>query len=603
MAERFQLRKLWREEAGLLGYTSTEVNDYVKEQEAIYDRETEKRLELEAEKRKYEAELEAEKRKYEAEEAQKVREHELLLAQQEERRAETQIRLAEINAGIRPSDPNDPSSSPSSLESTPSNNPLARYTSVWTDVHNPQQETFDVYLKRFIDCMEFNSISPDHYCRILVSTLRGENYETYCKLHPEDKESFLALRDALLNKHQLHSIHFKQKFKSATLKPNENYTQFIERIRSYLIKWVELGKYEQSFDGMVNLMLSDQLDAQFSPKLKAFLIQQGTEGLEATLVSADRFLQANKVESHHSRDKAHTNPSPQHSKSKQERSTPYSQPLYRNTHGDHRYGHINKNKHAPSSPVNAYFATAVNDNGLTTPEPETHSPNHTPVEHADWEYDPSPLNDDDQTYNIYSLSVVNNKNQPMTVHRDEIVRIDGKPSSAEHDTGLSYPKVISDRLVNPSNYTGRHVKFQGPFPRSPTHKLPTAIVHLESTLFNGPIEAAVIKNGKIDALLGRPIVGKCTSPPVRTHSPVSIKNRLRHSPLPQTKSDLRHLLNEFRYYRKGLILDFGRIAQPLYQMLKIRDSPDLTWDDPTICTFHTLQRCLGTNSLRPQRDC
>ena len=132
---------------------------------------------------------------------------------------------------------------------------------MWIDIYDSRLEAFDVYLRRFSDCMELNNIPPEMYCRIIISTLRGEDYDTYCKLTPKDKESFTALKNALLNRHQLHASHYQKKFRSSTLRPGENYTQFAERIRSYLLKWIELGNYEQSFDDLINLLMIEQVES------------------------------------------------------------------------------------------------------------------------------------------------------------------------------------------------------------------------------------------------------------------------------------------------------------------------------------------------------
>ena len=365
MAELIQLRRSLREEAKSLNYSDEETNKFITEQLALHAANEETRRQEEEKRRSFELTL-AEQRKLEAEarrldslEEDKKRKHELAIEnkraldrekerekeleienrraldrekEREEREKEredrekerqTQIRLAEIAAGIQPSDNNDPSRSPSSFSSTTPNNPLSRHASVWTDIYDPRLEAFDVYLRRFSDCMELNNIPPEMYCRILISTLRGEDYDTYCKLTPEDKESFTALKNALLNRHQLHASHYQKKFRSSTLRPGENYTQFAERIRSYLLKWIELGNFEQSFDGLINLLMTEQVESQMPSKLKAFLIQQGIEGLLFSLQAADRFLQANKIESTHSRDKIQSHPT--HPRNQSRSGRPFSQ--------------------------------------------------------------------------------------------------------------------------------------------------------------------------------------------------------------------------------------------------------------------------------------
>ena len=89
--------------------------------------------------------------------------------------------------------------------------------------------------------MLFNNIPPDLYCRNLVQTLRGENYDIFAKLPHSDTEQYHDLKNALLKKYELHSDNYKQRFRHSALKQGETFTQLLERLKSYLDEWIDLA--------------------------------------------------------------------------------------------------------------------------------------------------------------------------------------------------------------------------------------------------------------------------------------------------------------------------------------------------------------------------
>jgi hypothetical protein len=237
MAELVQLRRLFRDEASSLGYNETETAKHVLEQLALHDKKEENRraheLAIEAAHRADEEKRRADE--FASEEAHRT--HELVLEWQRaidmEKDRQAQIKIAELAAGIRPMDPNDPANSPASYSSANSAPPPPRYASVWTDIYNPQLESFDVYLKRYTDSLALFDVPPEIHCRLLVSTLKGEDYLTYTKLPIEERESFAALNNVLLTRHELHASNYATRFRSSTLQAGETYSQFAERIKSY----------------------------------------------------------------------------------------------------------------------------------------------------------------------------------------------------------------------------------------------------------------------------------------------------------------------------------------------------------------------------------
>ena len=305
MAEAVQMRKAFKEEGIALGHNGPDLIKYIDD---MVTKEEQKRSAAEEKRAAAELALEEKRaaeraREIAAEEAQRA--HELALRAHDLNAAEAQraheIRLAEIAAGTPQGGPN---MTPNSHTSTGSASSLRANTpSVWTDLFQPQAEDFSQYLRRFEDRMSFHNVPFEDYCQALTQTLRGPDYELYTKLPLPDQGSYHALRNALLKRYELHAANYAAKFRSATLLPGESYCDLAERLRDYLLKWIDLSETSHSFEGMIDLMLTEQLGTIMPRRVKVFLAEQGVEGLSPIISAADRYLAAHRDDTQLPRDR------------------------------------------------------------------------------------------------------------------------------------------------------------------------------------------------------------------------------------------------------------------------------------------------------------
>jgi len=84
--------------------------------------------------------------------------------------------------------------------------------------------------------------------------LKGKALDVYSRLPVKDAQDYDILKDALLKRFNLTEEGFKQKFKSAKAEMGEAPTQFIARLESYLMRWIDLANVEKDFDGLMNLI-------------------------------------------------------------------------------------------------------------------------------------------------------------------------------------------------------------------------------------------------------------------------------------------------------------------------------------------------------------
>jgi len=88
--------------------------------------------------------------------------------------------------------------------------------------------------------------------------LKGKAREVYSRLPIKDAQDYEVLKDALLKRFNLTEEGYKQKFKTAKPEVNEAPGQFLARLESYLMRWIELAEVVQNFDGLKILMVKEQ---------------------------------------------------------------------------------------------------------------------------------------------------------------------------------------------------------------------------------------------------------------------------------------------------------------------------------------------------------
>ena len=591
MAELVNFRKAIREEAIALNLQGDEVYKYVQEQLERRDRELERErrdreLEIEEKRRqddlkKLELELEDREKTRQAEKEREIRQAELE-RERETRQAELEIkkletdkeiRLAEIAGRNRQLD-DPPLSPPGSLHSGFAN---GRHVPVWTDTFLPNQEQFDTYLTRFEEAMAYHDVPRESWCRNLVHTLRGDTYEVYAKLSPSDQDPYIQLKNALLNKFELNARAFQSMFRSARLEEGESIRELVDRLRKYLNKWIELANQDRTYEGLIDLILSEQLQSLMPRTVKTFLAEWGLEGLNEVIVAADRYMLAHKDEfanppshpHHHRQEKnkeeAYRHKTPKGPPTPQQRTSNFGQHRPQNPRGEPRpIGPTNPSAHekhrggpTPFFPAGAFCALTPtmhsgqdSTNGLSEQEAETPYPRYFTPEYAEHLGRPVTYEDGRHPTPPQTVSQERPRREPNTrqpallgfaaaiypggapgsgslnrTHSNstEKLKINNQLASYLFDTGCESEGIAKRAYIRDSDFTGDTVQIQSIWGHVET--LPTALVHIESAQFTGLATLAVREDLPYDVILGKKYFTPCHygSPPphasvvARTH--------------------------------------------------------------------------------------
>lgn len=146
-----------------------------------------------------------------------------------------------------------------------------------TRARGPKMTPFDErddmgsYLHRFERFAILQKWRKEDWAVYLAALLKGKALDVYARLPIEQSQDFEILKEALLKRYALTEEGYKSKFYQSKPEKGESPQQFITRIGSYLLRWVELSKVEQSFNGVMALMVREQYLSTCSKPMEMFL--------------------------------------------------------------------------------------------------------------------------------------------------------------------------------------------------------------------------------------------------------------------------------------------------------------------------------------------
>ena len=284
-----ELAKLAAEEARVLRDNDIELAKLTQQEELAWsksehekDKEIElARLHLEHEKLKMEQEIEHEKLKMEQE-----IEHEKLKMEQE-------VELTRIDRQERQAKLDSDAKFAGQLElgklgvekAAHARNPKLPY-------FEETKDKMDSYLSRFEKYAVANKWDRSIWAAYLSALLKGRALEVYDRLSVADANDYEKLKDALLKNFDMTERGFRKKFRNDRPERSETFIQFGSRLRSYLDKWINMAKIENTFEAICDFMARDQFLESCSRELYVHLKSKTFKNLDEMAKEADLFAEA-----------------------------------------------------------------------------------------------------------------------------------------------------------------------------------------------------------------------------------------------------------------------------------------------------------------------
>ena len=175
------------------------------------------------------------------------------------------------------------------------------YSSSTTDVKakipklppfNEQRDNMDAYLKRFERFAESAGWDHDRWATNLSALLQGTALDVYSRLSSTEAVDYDILRESLLKRFQLTEEGFRLKFRKSTPEKGETASQFATRINNYLTRWMDLGKVDETYEGIRDLFLREQFMNSVHKNLQVFLKEHKVKSVHEMAELAEQYHEA-----------------------------------------------------------------------------------------------------------------------------------------------------------------------------------------------------------------------------------------------------------------------------------------------------------------------
>ena len=154
------------------------------------------------------------------------------------------------------------------------------------------KDKMDSYLSRFEKYAVANKWDRSIWAAYLSALLKGRALEVYDRLSVADANDYEKLKDALLKNFDMTERGFRKKFRNDRPERSETFIQFGSRLRSYLDKWINMAKIENTFEAICDFMAHDQFLESCSRELYVHLKPKTFKNLDEMAKEADLFAEA-----------------------------------------------------------------------------------------------------------------------------------------------------------------------------------------------------------------------------------------------------------------------------------------------------------------------
>ena len=147
--------------------------------------------------------------------------------------------------------------------------------------------TSDNYLLRFERFATVAGWEKEAWATQLSPLLSGRALEVNSSLSQDETMDYERLKLTLLKRYDFTEFGYRRRFRDAKPEEQESPGQFIVRLKNYLIKWVKLAKVEESFDGVVELMVREQFTNASPKELLMYLNERSPKTLDELVTWAE----------------------------------------------------------------------------------------------------------------------------------------------------------------------------------------------------------------------------------------------------------------------------------------------------------------------------
>ena len=154
------------------------------------------------------------------------------------------------------------------------------------------RDDLDAYLQRFERFATNAKWEKTGWATKLSALLSGRALDVYSRLSEEAAVDYDQVKLALMKRYDLTEDGYRRKFRLSKPESDESPDQFIVRLTKYLMRWIELSKTTENFEGLRDLIVKEQFINSCPKELAVHLRERAPENLDQIAKIADQYLEA-----------------------------------------------------------------------------------------------------------------------------------------------------------------------------------------------------------------------------------------------------------------------------------------------------------------------
>ncbi|XP_040077970.2 uncharacterized protein LOC120849798 [Ixodes scapularis] len=157
---------------------------------------------------------------------------------------------------------------------------------------NDKRDDLDAFLQRFERVASSQNWPPAKWALSLSLCLTGEALTVVGRMTPEESLDYAKVKLSLLQRFRYTTEGYREKFRDGKPEDAETGRQFAARLLGYFDRWIETGETPKTYEGLRDLIVSEQFLKRCNTKLSIFLKERNCRSLENLATTADHFLEA-----------------------------------------------------------------------------------------------------------------------------------------------------------------------------------------------------------------------------------------------------------------------------------------------------------------------
>lgn len=157
-------------------------------------------------------------------------------------------------------------------------------------------EDIALFLVQFERTCERYQLAPSTWSHRLVTLLPCEAANVVARLSVSDADDYGKVKATLLRRYRISPEAFRQRFREASKKSNEDYSEFAYGLKTNLVEWLKGANVYESRDKIVECICLEQFYHSIPPSVRLWVQdREGVETVERAAVLADEYVMRRKL--------------------------------------------------------------------------------------------------------------------------------------------------------------------------------------------------------------------------------------------------------------------------------------------------------------------